>query len=170
MATDRGRSGDSPIVRPKRSSEQRSSRAVAGCAARVVGGRRQAVSEDQPLEVVDGRPRELDPGHGLELVDRDGLSGSSLLEPELCAFEGARDPVEELDHMTSVHVRLVDCVREEGAGESPFLGVRALGQECELCSALGIESDIQTTTLAGHAATVVGNDTKHVPSEPRRSP
>jgi hypothetical protein len=120
-----------------------------------LGVRRQAVSEDQSLEVLDRRRGELDLGHRLELVDWDRLARSSLLEPELGALEGAGDPVEKLDHMTGVHVRLVDCVREEGARERPFLGVRALGQERELRSALGTESDIQTTALARHSPTVV---------------
>jgi hypothetical protein len=41
--------------------------------------------------------------------------------------------------------------------------VRALGEERELCRALGIESDIQTTALASHWLTVARNDTIRVP-------
>jgi hypothetical protein len=131
------------------------------------------MSEDQAVEILGGCRGELDPGHELELVDRDRLPGSSLLEPELGALEGAGDPVEELDRMTGVHVSLVDRVRKERAGECPFLGVRALGEERELRRPLGVESDIQTIALANHTLTVARNDTKRVPiqflSEPVQS-
>ena len=49
--------------------------------------RRQAVSEDQAVEILGSCRGELDPRHELQLVERDRLPRPSLLEPELGALE-----------------------------------------------------------------------------------
>jgi UPF0271 protein len=124
------------------------------------------VSENQAIEILDGCRAELDPRHELELVDRDRLPGSTLIEPDLSPLEGAGNSVQELDHMTCVHVRLVNCVGEKRAGKRPFLSVRALREECELLCALGVEGDIQSAAFSSHMLTVARDDTIRVHQHP----
>lgn len=60
----------------------------------LTGVARQAVGADQPVEVLGGCGRDLNPWHGSELIDRNRAAFAGLCEPELGAFVGPGDPVE----------------------------------------------------------------------------
>ncbi len=71
-----------------------------------VGG--QAVRADEPVEVFNGDAREFDASHGLQLIQRDGLPGLRLPEPELCALVRSGDAIQQLGDVTRVRVGVVE--------------------------------------------------------------
>jgi len=105
---------------------------------------RQAVRKDQPLEILDGGRRELDPRHGLQLVEPDRLAGASLVESELSALERAGNAVEELDDVACIDIRLVDRLGQKRSSQRSLLRVRPFREQRELRGALGIQRDVQT--------------------------
>lgn len=59
---------------------------------------REAVGADESFEVLNCRRAEFDSSHGSEFFERDCLARSGFLESPLRSFEGARDPVQDLDY------------------------------------------------------------------------
>ena len=68
---------------------------------------------DQTFQIVDRGRAQLDVCQGLEIVQRDGLPGPRPLESFTSALEGARDPIEEVDHVAGVDLRFVESLGEE---------------------------------------------------------
>ena len=62
---------------------------------------------DEDLEVLNGRGREFDARHWLQVVERDRLAALGLSETILRALVGARDAVQQLDDIRSIRVGLI---------------------------------------------------------------
>jgi len=54
---------------------------------------RKTVRANEAIEILEGRHRELDASHELQLVESDGVAGLRLLQAELSALVGAGDGV-----------------------------------------------------------------------------
>jgi hypothetical protein len=74
----------------------------------LAGVGRQRVREDESIEVLGRSACEFDLRHVLQLVKRNGVAGGNLLGPELSAFEGAIDPVEQRRNVRRVRVEVID--------------------------------------------------------------
>jgi hypothetical protein len=72
---------------------------------------REAMHANQSVQVLERRASQLDRGHLLELVERHGLPGPRLLQTELRPLVCPRDPIEQLNDVAGVGVRLVDRAR-----------------------------------------------------------
>jgi len=116
----------------------------------------------QALEILGRHGREFDARHELQLVERNRVPGTGLVETVRGSLERARNTVEKLDDVARIYLRFIDCLREERASERSLMGMHALGEQRELCRSFGIERHVQAVTRAGHKETVARNDTKRV--------
>src|SRR5207253_1599880 len=73
----------------------------------------KAVRTDQTFQILDRDRAEFNERQRLKIVQRDGLPRPCPLESFASPLEGARDPIEEVDHVPRVDIRFVQRLGEE---------------------------------------------------------
>ncbi len=108
----------------------------------------QAVTEYQPVEILDGRTGDLDASQALQLVETNGIAAMGLIEPALRPFESAGDCVEHVDNVARIGICVVDRMREKRPGQRPLVDVSPLREATKLRLVRGVQRDIQTSHRA----------------------
>jgi len=102
------------------------------------------MGSDEGVEVLDGRGREFDARHWLQLVERDRLAGVGLLATELRALKRARDDVEEIDNIAGVGIGVIQRAGQQRASDRPGLDVHAIRKPRELLGLLILQRDVES--------------------------
>lgn len=113
---------------------------------------REAMSDDEPIEVFDRGWADRYAGQALQPIELDRLAGPSLCKSGLGALVGARNAVEQGGDIPRLRVRFFDCRREQRPRERALLHVRALGKSREPSRMLRVEGDVQAVRRTCHSA------------------
>jgi hypothetical protein len=74
----------------------------------LTGIRRKREHDDQPVKILNGRSRQRNLRHELQVIERDGLASRRLPQTKLCTFERAINAVEQCDDVRGIRIGIVD--------------------------------------------------------------
>lgn len=106
---------------------------------------------DQAVEVGDRHRAQLDPGHALQIIERDRLAANRLLPPELRTRECTRNAVQQGGDACWIRISLVKRTGEQRASERPLVHVRPLSKGRELLRMLRFQGHVEATSIRCHA-------------------
>ena len=109
------------------------------------------MSPDQVVQVVGSRPGNLDPRHGLEVVQGYRPSSFGVFEAVMGPLQRPRQAIQKLSYMARVGFSFVERLRKKGSRECAFIDVRSRCHFGELGRVGGVEGDIETPGRAAHS-------------------